>query len=92
MSPKQIPRRMGDKLRAIREAHGWSLDQMAQALGKTGNSRRTRVYEWENGERQPDLVTLLAYARLVDVCTDVLIDDGQELVLEKSLLSGSGEI
>lgn len=75
MSPKPIPRRLGDKLRAIREAKGWSLDQMAEVLGKVGASRRTRVYEWETGARQPDLPALLQYARLARVSTDVLIDD-----------------
>ena len=78
MAPKPIPKRLGQKLRAIREHKGWTLDQMAKAVGKTGISRRTRVYEWEQGIRQPDLLALLAYARLVGVSTDVLIDDNLE--------------
>jgi transcriptional regulator with XRE-family HTH domain len=54
---------------------------MAAALGREDASRRARVYEWETGARQPDLSTLLAYARLADVSTDVLIDDELELKL-----------
>jgi transcriptional regulator with XRE-family HTH domain len=79
MAPKPIPKQLGRKLRAIRESKGWTLDQMAEALGKTGPSRRTRVFEWEAGTRQPDLPALLAYARLAGVSTDVLIDDGLDL-------------
>jgi transcriptional regulator with XRE-family HTH domain len=81
MAAKPIPKRLGEKLRMIRESHGWSLDQMAEAVGKTGASRRTRVYEWETGIRQPDLPALLAYAQLVGVSTDVLIDDDLDLHL-----------
>ena len=84
MTPKPIPKRLGEKLRAIREHKGWTLDQMAEAVGKTGPSRRTRVYEWEMGIRQPDLLALLIYARLAGVSTDVLIDDDLDLDLEGS--------
>jgi transcriptional regulator with XRE-family HTH domain len=66
----------------IRDHKGWTLDRMAEAVGKAGVSRRTRVYEWERGDRQPDLSTLLAYARLVDVSVEVLIDDEMDLQLE----------
>ena len=79
MAPKPIPKRLGEKLRAIRERKGWTLDQMAKTVGKTGISRRTRVYEWEIGIRQPDLSALLIYARLAGVSTDMLIDDDLDL-------------
>jgi transcriptional regulator with XRE-family HTH domain len=82
MSPRQLPKYLGQKLRAIRESNGWSLDQMADAVGKTSSSRRTRVYEWEQGKRQPDLASLLAYAKLASVTVEVLIDDGLELSLK----------
>jgi transcriptional regulator with XRE-family HTH domain len=84
MAPKPIPKRLGEKLQAIREHRGWTLDQMADAVGKTGTSRRTRVYEWEKGLRQPDLLALMAYAQLAGVSTDVLIDDDRYLDLEGS--------
>ena len=84
MTPKPIPKRLGEKLRMVRQSRGWSLDQMAEAVGKTEASRRTRVYEWEKGVRQPDLFVLLAYARLAGVSTDVLIDDEQDLHLAES--------
>lgn len=55
---------------------------MAKAIGRYETGRRSRIHEWETGKRQPDLTSLLAYARLVGVSTDVLIDDNQELELE----------
>lgn len=79
MSPRQIPRNLGRKLRKIREFKGWSLDQMANAVGHKNLSRRTRVYEWEQGIRQPDLNTLLAYSKIIGLSTDYLIDDNIDL-------------
>ncbi len=79
MSAKPIPKRLGEKLRSIRQQKGWTLDQMAEAVGKTGNSRRARVYEWEQGIRQPDLIALLAYPRLADLPVEALIDDRMDL-------------
>ena len=81
MSPKPIPKQLGKKLRLIREYKELSLDQMADAVGKEGSSRRARVYEWENGIRQPELGVLLAYAQIVGISTDLLIDDTLELNL-----------
>ena len=81
MTPRRIPGRLGEKLRAIRLHLGYTMEQMAEAVGETGKARRSRVYEWENGTRQPDLAGLLAYAHLASVTTDVLIDDTQDLNL-----------
>ena len=83
MTPRPIPQQLGVKLRRIRDHKGWTLDEMAGAVGRTGVSRRTRVYEWEHGMRQPDLNALLAYARLIEVPVEVLIDDEQNLQLEE---------
>ena len=82
MMPKQSPERLGDKLRVIREHKGWTLDQMADAVGRTEASRRARVYEWEQGDREPDLLTIKAYAEIAGVSTDVLIEDEARLQLE----------
>jgi transcriptional regulator with XRE-family HTH domain len=81
MPPKNIPQKLGPKLKAIRLHLGYTLERMAEAVGKTGGSRRTRVHEWETSKRQPDLSSLLAYARLAGVSTDVLIDDQLDLDL-----------
>ena len=34
MAPKPIPERLGEKLKMIRESRRWSLDRMAEAVGK----------------------------------------------------------
>lgn len=81
MSTHQIPEKLGRKLRAIRLHLGYSLDEMAAAVGKEGASRRSRIYEWEQGLREPKSSILLAYARLVDISTDTLIDDSTDLIL-----------
>ena len=41
MTPKGIPQKLGPKLKAIRLHLGYTLEQMAEAVGKTGSSRRT---------------------------------------------------
>jgi transcriptional regulator with XRE-family HTH domain len=78
---KQPPTKLGKKLKSIREHLNFTLDEMAETIGRHDPGRRSRVHEWETGKRQPDLVSLLAYARLVGVSTDVLIDDECELNL-----------
>jgi len=47
-------------------------------------NKRARVYrshisEFENGKREPSLLVLLQYARVVGVTVDVLIDDDLDL-------------
>ena len=79
MTGKKIPKNLGGKLEAIRLSKDYTLDQMAERLGMKSASRRSRVYEWENGLRQPGYITLLKYAKLAGVSTDVLIDDDEVL-------------
>lgn len=78
---EKLPSQLGYKLKMIREHLGYTQDEMAEAVGKYEVSRRSRIHEWENGKRSPDLICLLAYAQLVNVSTDVLIDDQTSLVL-----------
>jgi hypothetical protein len=39
----------------------------------------TNISGMERGEREPPLLLLLAYARLIGISTDVLIDDSLDL-------------
>jgi transcriptional regulator with XRE-family HTH domain len=41
--------------------------------------RRERIHEYESDRSEPPLIALLAYARLANVSTDLLIDDQQDL-------------
>jgi transcriptional regulator with XRE-family HTH domain len=74
------PRRLGRKLLQIRKNLNLSQEQMAGEL----TSKRSPVYpthisEFERGKREPSLLVLLTYARLLGVSTDVLVDDKLDL-------------
>ena len=74
------PKRLPAKLLRIRQGLDLTQEQMAALL----ETRRSPVYpthvsEFERGLREPSLLALLRYARLVGVSTDVLIDDELDL-------------
>lgn len=81
MPKRQVPAKLGPKLKLIRIHFDLTLDQMAKAIGLEHQSRRSRIHEWETGKRQPDLTSLLGYARVAGISTDILIDDEAELDL-----------
>jgi len=73
-SARDKPRYLGKKLKHIRVVElGLSQTQMAKALGLTINY--SAVGQYERGTREPSLLVLLKYARLVGLSTDALIDD-----------------
>jgi transcriptional regulator with XRE-family HTH domain len=77
------PRKLARKLLTIRTRLGLSQAEMANKL----NTKRSPVYpthisEFERDLREPSLLVLLGYARLIDASTDVLIDDTLELPRE----------
>ena len=74
---------LADKLRAIRLHLGFTQDQMAEKLGLSETSRRSRVSEWENGRTEPNRFVLLKYTELVGVSVSQVIDDREVLTLEK---------
>ncbi len=79
-SHRQIPRRLGEKLRQIRVSLNLTLEQMIEHLDyKTSPIYPTNISGMERGEREPPLLLLLAYARLVGISTDMLIDDSIDL-------------
>jgi transcriptional regulator with XRE-family HTH domain len=81
------PNRLAEKLVQIRTALGLSQNEMISRLGLSDELIREEVSAFERGLRQPPLVVLLRYARLVGISTDVLIDD--ELNLPDKLLKGT---
>jgi transcriptional regulator with XRE-family HTH domain len=70
---RRKPKKLADKLLAIRERLGVSQTEMARLLDL--KQTYTVVSSYENGRREPDLIVLLEYARLVGISTDMLIDD-----------------
>ena len=69
--------RLAAKLLQIRQALGLTQSQLATLI----DNRITtpRICEYESGAREPALITLLAYAYLVGISTDDLIDDNIDL-------------
>ena len=72
-------KRLGEKLRQIRDALGLSQSEMLRRLGFDGELWYTQISAYETGRREPPLVILLEYARAANVSTDILIDDELDL-------------
>jgi transcriptional regulator with XRE-family HTH domain len=71
---------LGQKLRAIRKYLDLTQPEMVERLA----TKQTPIYpghisEYERGVREPPLLVLLRYARMVQVTMDVLVDDDLEL-------------
>lgn len=75
--PRQKPEYLPAKLLAIRERLGLSQSQLAARLGFGVSS--SRICEFESGVREPNLLVLLSYARLVRVRLERIIDDAVRL-------------
>jgi transcriptional regulator with XRE-family HTH domain len=79
-SQRPRPARLGEKLRQIRLSLDLTLEQIIERLEyKDSPIYPTNISGMERGEREPPLLLLLAYARLIGVSTDVLIDDALDL-------------
>ena len=72
--PRQRPERLAEKLLAIRTALGLSQSQMVKSLDAEEMIVPGQISEFETGKREPSLIVLLRYARLANICVDVLID------------------
>ena len=80
MNRRAMPKKLGKKLRQIREGLGMSQRQIVDALNyKDTPLRASQISQYENGQREPTMMLVLAYARLAGVSTDVLIDDKLKL-------------
>ena len=73
--PREKPKRLSEKLLAIRQALGLSQTEMLKRLGAEERMAYHRISEFESGKGEPSLIILLEYARAAGVCVDVLIDD-----------------
>jgi transcriptional regulator with XRE-family HTH domain len=71
--PKQ--KALGGKLLQIRKRLGLSQTDMLKRLGAENLISYKQISKYETGVTEPPLIILLAYARLVHISTDVLIDD-----------------
>lgn len=76
---RQLPRRLPAKLRLIREALGYTQEEMVRRLGLEGKLPRSYVSRFENGERAPSLDVLLRYSKVAKVWINALVDDTVDL-------------
>ena len=74
---RRQPKKLARKLLTIRQKLGVSQTEMARLLKL--EISYTAVSAYERGTREPDLLTLLQYARVGKVSTDALIDDSVRL-------------
>lgn len=76
------PKKLRIKLREIRLKMELTQDEMAKQLRKAGAERALHsgyVADFESGKREPSLFVILAYAKLMGISTDVLINDKMDL-------------
>jgi transcriptional regulator with XRE-family HTH domain len=73
------PKRLAEKLRQIRLALGLSQTEMLKRLGLEEDMKYARISEYETGQREPSLLTLLEYSRAAGVHMEVLADDEADL-------------
>lgn len=77
------PKRLGEKLRLIREELNLSQDGMFELLQKYLKPG-VRIHEgyislYENQRRIPPLLTILAYSKAANVSVEAIIDDDIDL-------------
>ena len=78
-NPRPKPRRLAEKLKRIRTALGLSQTEMLSHLGLEETMHYSRISEYETGNREPSLITLLQYARVAGVHLESIVDDQLDL-------------
>jgi transcriptional regulator with XRE-family HTH domain len=76
MRRRAMPKKLGKKLLQIRMNLGMSQREIVKALKYHDTPlRASQISQYEQGQREPTMMLVLAYARLAGISTDVLIDD-----------------
>lgn len=78
-NPRPKPRRLAEKLLQIRQGLELSQTQMLARMGLEETMHYGRISEYEQGKREPTLITLLAYARAASVHLEDIVDDDLDL-------------
>ena len=73
------PVRLAEKLRTIRIELSLSQTEMLSRLGLGDSMHYGRISEYEQGKREPTLMTLLAYAHAAGVHLEDIVDDAVDL-------------
>ena len=78
-SARPRPRRLAEKLLQIRQGLALSQSDLVKQMGVAQMIHYTNISKYELDKNEPPSMVLLAYARLIGVSVDVLIDDDREL-------------
>lgn len=80
MKRRAMPKKLGKKMRQIREDLGMSQREIVEALSyKDTPLRASQISQYESGQREPTMMLVLAYARLAKVPMEALVDDKMRL-------------
>ncbi len=66
---RKTAQRVGERIRECRREKGWTQTEFAKRIGKL----QSQVSEWENGEYEPQLDTLLMIAKKLNVEIGVIL-------------------
>jgi transcriptional regulator with XRE-family HTH domain len=75
------PKHLAKKLQQIRRSLGVSQGELVRQLGVQALIEHTTISKYELNKNEPPLAILLAYARLVGVPVEQIIDDEIELTI-----------
>ena len=76
---REKPKKLAQKLAQIRKDLNLSQSEMLNALGLENGKFRSVISGYELGTKEPNLITILRYARLINTSTDYLLDDDLKL-------------
>jgi transcriptional regulator with XRE-family HTH domain len=71
--PRRKPARLPSKLLRIRETLGLTQEAMAEKF--EDHITQKHISSFETGDREPDLLILIRYADIANVCLEVLVKD-----------------
>jgi transcriptional regulator with XRE-family HTH domain len=76
MKRRAMPKKLGKKLLQIRMNLGMSQREIVKALKYHDTPlRASQISQYEQGQREPTMMLVLAYARLAKVPMEYLVDD-----------------
>jgi transcriptional regulator with XRE-family HTH domain len=80
VNKRAMPKKLGKKMKQIRLRLGMSQREIVEALNYTATPlRASQISQYEQGQREPTMMLVLAYARLAKVSMESLIDDKMKL-------------
>lgn len=79
---RPVPKLLAKKIKLVRTVRGWTQQETAERVGDLVKLRSSvslpdgaMISRFERGEREPNLIVLYAYAKVVGVTVDLFVDD-----------------